>query len=510
MPNRGWRSVIVAMVAIVNGWEALTDAAQPNPFAFYHDDVLGTALEVVVEATDAGVAAHAEAAVLGEIDRLAGIVSTYDPSSEVSRWIAARQAREVSADLAAILRRCDRWREASAGVFHPGVAVATTLWRNAERAGAAPDERALESAAAALREPPWTWAGRTVAPRAAAITLDALAKGAIVDAACEAALELAGVRGVLVNVGGDIAVRGAMERHIVVGAPKGSEVGAGVLDRVVVGDGAIATSGVAFRGFDVAGRRHSHLIDPRTARPADAARSATVVADSAADADALATICCVLTVAESLALVERWAGASCLIVDRDGLVHASQGWHGERFGSRRTPATQAAFGDAERRPAGDPAFALELDLEINRPAGGGRYRRPYVAAWVEDQDGFPVKTLLLWVQRDGNRWVPDLKRWYRADRLRRVAEETDLIATISEATRHPGRHSVSWDGRDNAGATLPAGEYTICLEAAREHGTYQFDRRTVRLGDRAFHVSFDGGTEIKSATLHCRPVEDGR
>jgi len=149
----------------------------------------------------------------------------------------------------------------------------------------------------------------------------------------------------------------------------------------------------------------------------------------------------------------------------------------------------------------DAAFQLVLDVEINRPSKSGRYRRPYVAAWVEDADGFPVKTLLLWVQNGGGRWIPDLKRWYRADRLRKMSEETDLVKSVSEATRQPGQHTASWDGRDNAGAPLPPGEYTICLEAAREHGTYQFDRRTVTLGEKPVREAFDGGAEIKSATL---------
>jgi len=473
-------------------------AATAAPFSFWHDDVLGTSLEITLEADDATAAATAERAVLAEIDRLSAVCSTYDPTSEVSRWLAARVPREVSPDLAGILRACDRWREASGGCFHPGVAGVTRLWREAERTGGGIDAERLAAAAQSLEQPPWVWTGAAVSPRAALISLDGLAKGAIVDAACAAALAVPEVRGAAINIGGDLAVRGSLERIVVVGSPDRTATG-GDLDRVVVVDGAIATSGDAFRGFKVAGTRHSHLIDPRTGRPADRIRSASVAAASATDADALATICCVLSPDESLRLVESVTGASCLILDRDGGVHASRGWRGERWGPRRTAATGVAFAP---QAAPEDGFELVLDLEINRPGSGGRgYRRPYVAAWVEDKDGFPVKTLLLWVQKDGQRWLPDLKRWHRADRLRRLAEDEDLVKTVSEATRQPGSHSVAWDGRDNAGAPLPPGEYTICLEAAREHGTYQFDRRQVTLGEKPFREAFDGGAEIKSATL---------
>ena len=501
---RRWFAVVVVLTSVGGSAWAATEA-------FYHDDVLGTSLEVIVAAADSAVARRAEEAVLAEIDRLAAICSTYDPASEVSRWLASRRPQEVSEELAAILRACDHWREASHGVFEPGVSAATRLWRQAELEAAVPSADVLEAVAGSLRRPPWTWEGAAVTPRASTITLDGLAKGAIVDAACTAALAVEGVDGVVVNIGGDAAVRGSIERPVVVASPTPATTGQAVLDRVVLVDQAIATSGDAFRGFTIAGRRFSHLIDPRTASPAERVGSATVVASSAADADALATICCVLAPEESLAFVDGVAGAACLILDRDGAVHASRGWHGERFGPRRVVPLPVAFGDGDggQAPAGSRGHELVLDLEINRPAGGGRYRRPYVAAWVEDKDGFPVKTLLLWVQRDGQRWLPDLKRWHRADRLRKLAEGTDLVATVSEATRQPGRHSVSWDCRDNAGAPLPPGDYTICLEAAREHGTYQFDRRTVRLGDEPFRESFDGGDEIKAATFDYRSVEAG-
>ena len=469
--------------------------ARAGQFALLHDDVLGTSLEVLVEADDTTAAASAERAVLDAIERLAAVCSTYDPTSEVSRWLAARESREVSADLAGMLRACDRWRESSGGAFHPGVAVATRLWREAERTGHMPDASAL--VAARLEASPWTWNGAVVRPESASITLDGLAKGAIVDAACDAALRVDGVTGVVVNIGGDLAVRGSFERDVVVASPGGRE-----LDRVVLVDEALATSGDAFRGFMVAGTHHSHIIDPRTACPADRIRSASVLAPSAVDADALATICCVLSPDESIRLVEAVTGASCLILDRDGGVHASRGWRGERSGNRRVAVTSVAFAANESRV--EP-YELVLDLELNRPAKSGRgYRRPYVAAWVEDKDGFPVKTLLLWVQKDGQRWIPDLKRWHRADRLRKLAEEADLVKTVSEATRQPGSHSVVWDGRDNAGTPLPSGEYTVCIEAAREHGTYQFDRREVTLGEKPFREAFDGGAEIKSATLDYR------
>ena len=42
---------------------------------------------------------------------------------------------------------------------------------------------------------------------------------------------------------------------------------------------------------------------------------------------------------------------------------------------------------------------LHVWFSLDRPKGG-LYRRPYLAVWLEDEDGFPVKTGVLWMQTD--------------------------------------------------------------------------------------------------------------
>jgi thiamine biosynthesis lipoprotein len=51
----------------------------------------------------------------------------------------------------------------------------------------------------------------------------------------------------------------------------------------------LGTSGSAFQSFIVDGRVYGHLLDPRTGEPAEGPASVTVLAPSAADADALST-----------------------------------------------------------------------------------------------------------------------------------------------------------------------------------------------------------------------------
>ncbi len=150
-------------------------------------------------------------------------------------------------------------------------------------------------------------------------------------------------------------------------------------------------------------------------------------------------------------------------------------------------------------------YELAVDFEINQP-DGERYHRPYVAVWIEDENGAPVRTLSLWVQtrKPGPRWIPDLKRWYRKEKVRKAAEGGDLIETISVATRQPGRYSLVWNGRNDDGKLVPQGNYIVSIEAAREHGTYGLLRETVAVGARPVAKTLGANVEIKAANATYR------
>ncbi len=152
------------------------------------------------------------------------------------------------------------------------------------------------------------------------------------------------------------------------------------------------------------------------------------------------------------------------------------------------------------------SYELAVDFVINEADGGGRYHRPFVAVWIEDEAGNSVKTLSLWVQtvRRGPRWIPDLKRWYRKETARRASKGGDLVETISVATRQPGHYTVIWNGRNDDGKLVSQGTYAVCVEAAREHGTYQLMRDTISVGSKPAQKSLGGNVEIKSATASYR------
>ncbi len=76
---------------------------------------------------------------------------------------------------------------------------------------------------------------------------------------------------------------------------------------------ALGTSGSSVQYFRQAGKRYGHILDPRTGWPADRLLSATVIAPSAAEADAYSTACYVLGLEGAIALCEEVGAAGVFI-----------------------------------------------------------------------------------------------------------------------------------------------------------------------------------------------------
>lgn len=135
-----------------------------------------------------------------------------------------------------------------------------------------------------------------------------------------------------------------------------------------------------------------------------------------------------------------------------------------------------------------------------------RVHRPYVAVWIEDAQGKMVRTLAVWVQQTGkgSKWYPDLKRWYRGAMSLKESANIDLLTTVSSATKSAGSYKLIWDGKDDKKALVDQGKYYVCIEAAREHGTYQLIRQVVTVGSQAFSTDVKGNVEISSARVEYR------
>lgn len=154
--------------------------------------------------------------------------------------------------------------------------------------------------------------------------------------------------------------------------------------------------------------------------------------------------------------------------------------------------------------AWESGFELVISFEVVNP-GQGSYRRPYIAVFVEDTHGKPVRTLELWYQRGrGVRWLRNLRSWYRGEVSRMQRDGGDLASTMSGPTRQPGTYSVIWDGKNDAGKVVEQGDYVVVLEVVREHGTYQLERKTLALTNKPVKVDLLENAELKHGTIEFR------
>ncbi len=480
-----------------------------DSYTFFHENILGTSLDLRIAAESREAAIAAESKVLEKIERLRRLLSSYDANSDLRRWLAGKSSdASVPEDLFQVLRLSDHFRSLTNGAFDPNVEAASVLWRKCTGEKRLPRIEELQETISQIQQVAWKLDEKNkTASRLgkSPVNFDALAKGYIVDCACKVAIDQDGIVGVLVNIGGDLKCLGEMHHKISIADPFHNAENAKPLATIDLKNRAIATSGNYHRGFRIEGIHYSHIIDPRSARPVDEIVSASVLAESAVVADALATAMSVLEVEESLLLCKSMKNVECLLVLKTGQSVQSFGWPEAARPIEKLIA--AATTVARSGEVWNDQSKLFLEFEINRAGNDGRYRRPYLAIWLEDTQGFPVRTLTLWLQtsQPGPRWHRDLKQWYKNDTMRKLVDGKDLIASISAATKPPGKYKVVWDGKDDQDQPVSKGKYTLAIEAAREHGTYQIIKKELDFDDKPITEKLPANVEIKEVLLEYRP-----
>ncbi|MFM8705825.1 MAG: FAD:protein FMN transferase [Planctomycetia bacterium] len=285
--------------------------------------LMGVPWTITLYAASEAAGREAAAAAFAEVERLNGILSDYDETSELARLSAAAPTAvpvEVSEDLWRVLERAVAIREATGGAFDPTVGPLTTLWRQSRRSGALPLPDKLAAARAAVgpdtlrldRE------HRTVRLEASGMRLDlgGIGMGYAIDRALEV-LRRRSINAAMIDASGDIGVSGPPP-----GSP-GWRIDVAPLDplatdaprqTLVLVDAAVTTSGDARQGVEIDGIRYSHIVDPRTGIGVVGPAAVTVIARDCTTADALATAASVLGPEEGMRVVAAEPGAAARFV----------------------------------------------------------------------------------------------------------------------------------------------------------------------------------------------------
>jgi hypothetical protein len=117
------------------------------------------------------------------------------------------------------------------------------------------------------------------------------------------------------------------------------------------------------------------------------------------------------------------------------------------------------------------AVAADLSVKFDLPQlNVAEYHKPYVAIWLEraDQSVAANLAVLYDLKKDaaGEKWVKDLRTWWR-----KAGRDAKFpLDGVSGATRPAGSQTMKFDGAKHGLDTLPAGDYRLVVEAAREAG----------------------------------------
>ncbi len=259
---------------------------------------MGTPCTITLYANSEPQAAAASARAFEHIAALEATLSDYRENSEAMRVFrkAPGEWHQISSDLATILAGCQILHEKTGGAFDPTLGPLTQLWRTTSRTGQLPDPQTLEAARAR------SGMHHIEIDRARSIIrfdrvgmrpdFGAVGKGLAADGAM-VVLSASGHPAALIDFGGDLLAGDPPP-----GSPDGWRIdirdGIGRPYTLNLANMAIATSGDLEQFVQIGSVRYSHIIDPRTGLGLTTRRAATVIAQSAALADALASAACVL------------------------------------------------------------------------------------------------------------------------------------------------------------------------------------------------------------------------
>jgi thiamine biosynthesis lipoprotein len=292
------------------------------------DGTMGTRIVVELWSDDHAAGERAIDAVMAEMQRIDRGMSTYKPTSELSRLNAAAAQRpvKISRELFSLLETALEYSRLTDGAFD--VTYASVGFMYDFRAHQHPSEQQIRDALPAVNYhhvllDRATHSVRYTQP-GVRIDLGGIAKGYAVDCGI-AILQRHGIKHALVQAGGDSRIIGdRFGKPWIVGI-RHPDRKQEIIARLPLIDTAISTSGDYERYFDENGTRYHHIIDPHTGHSASKVRSATILAATATRSDGLSKTAFVLGAEAALKIYERLGDVDAILVKPDGTVLYSRG-----------------------------------------------------------------------------------------------------------------------------------------------------------------------------------------
>jgi FAD:protein FMN transferase len=295
---------------------------------------------IIIYSTDVTIANRAAKAAFDRIHELNGVLSDYDPQSELRRLCDSSSAGKgiaVSEDLWRVLLHAQELSAGSNGAFDITVGPVVRLWRHARQLKEMPTPQALKKALDRvgyrnIRLDPEHHQVELLQPDMR-LDLGGIAKGYMLDEAY-AVLKKNGVDRALIEAGGDIRLgepppnKPGWRIGVAQPAAKSPPSIYLYLSRV-----AVATSGDMMQFVIIDGKKYSHIVDPKTGIGLTDHSQVTVVAPNGITADGLSTAVSVLGPEKGLILIENTPETAAYILrsieSKDGKIdtYSSKRWH---------------------------------------------------------------------------------------------------------------------------------------------------------------------------------------
>jgi len=259
------------------------------------------------------------------------LMNSYDNESELAILNRNGFLNNANPDIIYVLGRSNYYSEISDGAFDVTIKPILDLWKSKYSPGgtfAPPSTDEINETLKLINYSNIIIEGGdiTLKPNMS-IVLGGVAKGYAVDRAIES-LKRDDIGNGFVNAGGDGRFIGFKENNmpwrIGLQNPNKTEDAITIMN---LHDMAVATSGNYERYFSDAAKV-SHISDPRTGYSSQELISATVIANNAMDADALATAVFVLGEVEGIEMIEELDGVECLVITADKTIIRSSGFAG--------------------------------------------------------------------------------------------------------------------------------------------------------------------------------------
>ncbi len=259
-------------------------------------------------------------------------MSAFNPESSVSRINNSYlEPVGIEKDLHNLIREAFAFNRLTGGAFDITVKPLMELWKNAYKAGAIPSRQAIIETQELMGEQNIRILDESriaVAVKGAKIDLGAIAKGYAVDEAVRI-LKNGDLKNFYIDAGGDLFVQGHnCEGNLWKIGVRDPQKRSNIIDIIELTDAAVTTSGNYEQSYEIEGKKYSHIINPVTGYPQEEVISATVIAPTAREADALSTALCVMGPEQGTTFFDSLGNDyACLIItsqeDSDVLIRKS-------------------------------------------------------------------------------------------------------------------------------------------------------------------------------------------